>query len=296
MIRKIDISGKNLLDGTSMLKANTLATINKTSRLQEATCDDYTAIYQWEQWCHYDGDSQIPYACDPAEIISTHIYSNCPGGGGGTGVHSTNPPRDIRNKTTDTCIFKTVEEFLVANKNIEGALADIIKKLDKDVNVHIEIYDAFENDNHKAGQTSGTSWDPSNGKTNFYTKITLSKYLLLETSKEHLTAVLLHEVLHAYFRETTGKAEEFENLDHNTMANKYVNPVALYLSNLFNITLKDATALAWDGIIDTDAFINSNTFDVGTGADKITVDKQDLKDINTSYVLKTNGKGKGLCQ
>jgi hypothetical protein len=246
----------------------------------ETNPTDYTYTVD----CNYDINGAATWNTDCQTCI-----------GGNTGI--TACPPDINNEVQYTCLKKLVTKTI--NGNVIGQIQDIITKLDKNVNVHIKILDAQTNSNNSAGQTSGTYWtkDPAtNQTTGFYTNISLSKDLLLESSQEHTAAVLLHEILHAYFRETTSKTEAFENLDHQTMANDYVKPMADFLSSLYSISLTDATALAWDGVVGTKAFINSSSFTIGSGVNTITLAKQDLQNINTSYVLKINAKGKGLCQ
>lgn len=180
-----------------------------------------------------------------------------------------------------------------------GKIKEIINRLGGRSDVHIRIYDAPFTTNGYPGQTSGTYWtkDPvTNEITSFNTNIILSQDLLLTSSQEHIAAVLIHEILHAYFRENTGKAEQFEGLDHQTMVNDYINPIAEFLTSLYGISLTDATAIAWDGVSDTDAYKNTSNFTVGSGTNATTISKEDLQGINSNYVAKSNGKGKGLCQ
>ncbi|RYF14998.1 MAG: hypothetical protein EOO42_17430 [Flavobacteriales bacterium] len=239
----------------------------------------------------------------------TEIYEDCAGEpngtasdqnpcntciGGTTGL--TECPPEIINEVIDTCLKKVVDSALT--NNVIGKIKDIISKLDNNANVKIKIYDAQQTTTGAPATTSGSAWDKdSNGKIiGFSTNITLSRDLLVGSSKEHTAAVLLHEVLHAYFRESTGKKEAFDGLDHQTISEDYIEPIAKFLADLFDITLLDATALAWDGVIGSDAYKNATQFTIGSGNNAATISKQDLANINTSYVLKINGKGQGTCQ
>ncbi|RZK41249.1 MAG: hypothetical protein EOO90_11775 [Pedobacter sp.] len=94
-----------------------------------------------------------------------------------------------------------------------------------------------------------------------------------------------------YFRQNTGKEQAFAQKDHADIANNYINPMADFLSSLFNISLTDATCLAWNGVADSDAFVNATTFTVGTGPNATTISKEDMAVIATNYTLKLDGKG-----
>ncbi|RZK58901.1 MAG: hypothetical protein EOO91_06830 [Pedobacter sp.] len=302
------------------LKLNKLASIDRTVSERpgyegEAGCTDwYDVIY--EEACYYIGDNPYPEYCDEPIIISaTWAYTVCPDDPpGGEGCedptnfsnpecqNDDNDPIDnpiepeIKNNVTDTCLKKVVDSAL--SNDVVGILKDIISKLDNNANVKIKIYDAQQTSNGSPATTSGSAWDKdANGKTiGFSTNITLSRDLLVGSTKEHTAAVLLHEVLHAYFRESTGKKEAFDGLDHQTIAEDYIEPIADFLADLFDISLLDATAMAWDGVADGDAYQNATEFTIGSGPSATTISKQDLANINTNYVLKTNGKGQGTCQ
>lgn len=225
----------------------------------------------------------------------TAYMADCGCIGGTTGI--TECPPEIINNVTDTCLFKIAK--LVLENNMVGEIAAIISALDSNTIVKVKIYDAPQNPDGSAGRTSETKWspDPQNAQiTNFSTNITLSRSLLLGSTKEHVATILIHEIVHAYFRESTSKKQEFDGKDHQDMATKYISPMANFISGLFGITLTDATALAWNTIADTDAFKNSTTFTIGSGSNAITITKQDLQDIATFYTLNPGGVGNGTCK
>ncbi|MCX2573809.1 SprT family zinc-dependent metalloprotease [Pedobacter sandarakinus] len=208
----------------------------------------------------------------------------------GSGSGTTYVKKDIHNKTIDPCLTKIVDSLLKV-KNITGKMDSILKKLNKDVSVQINVYDAETLSGNKPGQTSGGHWE--NGI--FSTDITLNKNILLNASKEFIVCTIIHEVLHAYFRDKEGKAEAINEMDHNQMANNYVLPMAEYLRDLFNITLYDATAIVWEGLKETNAYKNSTTFDIGSGVNKISVTKSDLSFRGTEYYLRLDNVGKKPC-
>jgi len=273
----------------------------------EPGCEDYYYII-WSQWCYYDNpDDPTPSYCDPPVIESEEwLYTICPEEGPIDCADPMNfenaecnpqfePEPEIINNVTDTCLKKTVDAIL--NNSVTGKIREIISGLDSNTNVHIKVFDAATTLNGSAGQTTETSWiTPPNGTTQFNTNITLSTDLLLGSTKEHATAVLIHEIIHAYFRKNTGKKQEFEGKDHSDIANNYISPMASFLSDFFSISLTDATCLAWNGVADSKAFKEATAFTVGMGSNATTISKEDMGVIATNYALKLNGKGKGVCQ
>jgi|GEM_PF-2081811 len=242
-----------------------------------------------------DGGNDGPGTYDCAGVLNGTAYmADCGCIGGTTGI--TECP-EIINNVTDTCLFKIAK--LVLDNNMVGEIANIISALDSNTTVKVKIYDASENPNGSAGQTSNTSWtkDPQNGlTTNFMTNITLSRSLLLESTKEHVAVILIHEIVHAYFRKSTSKAEEFDGKDHQDMATNYINPIANFLTGLFGLSLTDATALAWNTVADADAFKNANNFTIGSGPNATIISKDDLQVIATNYTLNQGGTGNGTCK
>lgn len=61
--------------------------------------------------------------------------------------------------------------------------------------------------------------------------------------------------------------------------------MANFLSGLYGIPIKDATALAWTGLSDASSYINSNTFSYPGG----TMTKAELGYIYVDYIIKASG-------
>ncbi|SFH08639.1 hypothetical protein [Pedobacter insulae] len=147
------------------------------------------------------------------------------GNGVVTGITACPEPRDIRNKTTDTCISKTVETALSANKDIEGMLAGIIQRFDASKTVTINIFNG-STQNDAPGQYQGEGFV----NNVFQANITLNTTLMSGSSKEYAISVLIHEFVHAYIH-TSGNP--ILQSDHNTIASKYITPMASYLTQYF---------------------------------------------------------------
>jgi len=69
-----------------------------------------------------------------------------------------------------------------------------------------------------------------------------------------------------------------------------------FISGLYGISVPDAMAISWNGVRGTKAFTEATSFTIGIGANATTLSKQDVLDQIRDYTLKSNGKGKGLCQ
>lgn len=293
------VMGEKKLNGGSSVK-------DRFGYEGEEGCTDWY-YYQWETTCYYDNPDDIyPAYCDPPIITSEEwLYTICPDddpydfcadpANFESAECNPEPEPEIINNVTDTCLRKTVDAIL--NNSVIGKISEIISALDSNTNVNLKVYDADVNSNGSAGQTFPTSWfTPPNGQIQFSANITLSRDLLLGSTKEHVAAIFIHEIVHAYFRKNTGKKEEFDGKDHSDIASNYIGPMASFLSDFFSISLTDATCLAWNGVADSDAFKNATSFTVGSGPNATTISKEDMGVIATNYTLKLNGKGKGVCQ
>jgi len=202
-------------------------------------------------------------------------------------------PYKFENLVVDTCLKNTVNEVL--SNNIKGKISEIIKKLDRNVNITITFYDVENTVDNRPGATGNTHWLMQAGVVkSFTTDITLSKSHLLESSKEYAAAVIMHEILHAYFRQSTAQKEKFDGLDHETMAENYITPMAEFLSELYGIKLYDAYAIAWEGVQDTKAYKEADQLQLWSDKESVAhTSKSDASFVSTQYLTKI--KGLPLC-
>ena len=238
----------------------------------------------------------------------TAYQTDCGCIGGTTGIEKC-PSRDIRNKTTDPCISKTVNEALTANKSVEGIIADIIKQFDATKNVTINIYDGYIYHRDKIGVSTGIpkAGEVSNQKQypdgKFSADVTLGIEYHSGTSKETIISTLIHEVVHAYLK-YSGDNTLSSTAQHNIISQKYITPMAAYLKTSFGISLKDAYALAWSGVSDSNVYnskTNPDTEYVMSDGNAITAGEIGL--ISGAYSLSTNDpnnigytKGTQICK
>lgn len=201
------------------------------------------------------------------------------------------PTKDIRNKTTDPCISKTIEEVLGNNNDIEGILADIIRQFDASKSITINIFDGVTSSG-APGQYQGGGFV---GNV-FHANITLQTSYFTgnnAASQESLIATLIHEFVHAYIR-TSGNPI-LEANDHDAMANKYISPMANYLKDYFGIPERDAYALAWAGATDSKVFgtaTNEQLFYYGSQNNSI--NKQEIINRFVAYNGNTNYQDEGI--
>ena len=214
-------------------------------------------------------------------------YGNMPHGGGG-GYNTSPPPppnylADITNNVTNPCLKAVVQNLKLAN--MTGKIGQIITALDKNTKVQISVVDVPELYNPQGKSVAAQFSSPPkliNGVFSGTLKININT--LLPTTKENTASSIIHEIVHAYFAYTGQK--NLQEIEHQKMATDYIQPMANYLSGLYNIPIKDATALAWTGLYDANSYINSVIFSYPGG----TMTKDELGDIYRDYVLKYSGQ------
>lgn len=211
--------------------------------------------------------SDMPPGNDPAPTFPTDPVS-------GNDSGNTNP--DIKNKTTDPCISKTVDAALNANKNIEGIMAKIISNFADNKTVSINVYNG-ETANNRPGQTTHIKTISGNVIS---ADITLQTSFFQQSSKESLAAVLIHEFIHAYIKDG---GMTILNSPHDEIASKYIDPMASYLNLAYNISLRDAYALAWSGVPDSKAYSDSEADTPFKMTDGNIITKSDIGNISAQY-------------
>lgn len=220
-------------------------------------------------------------------------YENRPPGGGGGGRRENNPPAppnersDITNNVTDPCLKRVVQDLKLAR--LTDQMSKIISLLDKETHIKINVRDSIRSRNGKPANSFGFRYFEVQGKAFFEATILLNRETLLENSIETVTTVILHELIHSYFN-YINKVPKLEiEIEHEEMAQNYVKPMAEFLSTLYNISLKDATALAWSGLPDTKSYKDSNLFNYSDSpGDSMT--KAEMERIHANYASVYSGR------
>ncbi|MEC3878781.1 hypothetical protein [Parapedobacter sp. 10938] len=172
--------------------------------------------------------------------------------------------RDIINQIDDLCLKQTIDKALTYSASAMDLISDIIKELDGNVGLQIDInvVDGIT-PKGKPGEAAGQDLTSVGGiPTIFKATIILHEGYMPDASQEGAVSIFIHEVLHAYLSKaellnSTGKTDQ-----HQTMATKYVGPMASYLQGLFGISKLDAFSLAWSGLTYTGAYANVSSFDI----------------------------------
>lgn len=204
----------------------------------------------------------------------------------GNSVSIVNPcyeelPLDIINNVTDPCLKTMVNNL--SNNDVTGKIAEIISNLDGDKKVKINVIDADETASYKPANIVNQYYDPSSGT--YSATIVLSRNALVPSTKENCTTVIIHEFIHAYFSYVGKSTTGIQTAEHENMAINYIQPMAEYLSYIYGISAKDATALAWSGLSDAKSYIDTNNFQYPGGY----MTKDELKSIYVNYVVNYSG-------
>lgn len=202
-------------------------------------------------------------------------------GGGGTGG-SSNP--DIKNKATDPCLKKTVDNIL-NNQDIEGTMKDILDNLQSNHDVDLTVSEGETTNGRSAQMVNGslkTYTNPNHEVTRrqFSAEIKITESALSTMSKEGLAALLVHELLHGYLSYNNINFKN-ETAQHSYIATNYLNSLSSFLQNKYNIPSSDAMALSWAGITEIDLYQNASSFKMPDGS---TISKRDMEEKSANYM------------
>lgn len=192
--------------------------------------------------------------------------------------------RDIINNIKDPCLKAVVDDLI--NKNIAGKIGEIIAQLEGDDNVIINFVDSMYTTNNRPAMMGSIF---TRGSKLVETSIILSKTALGGTTKENAATAIIHEVIHAYFAYT--QKRQLGTLEHQSMANNYVAPIAVFLSEAYGISARDATALAWSGLDDAESYNSYEFFDYPGGR----MTKLDQTRIYREYITNDDKLGTPIC-
>jgi len=238
------------------------------------------------------GDIPPVTTCTPHyDVICEETYGGpLPGTGGGGGgpvggeTGGGNSSSDITNEIDDPCLKQTIDKALTYSASAVDLISDIIKELDGNVGLQIDInvVDGITPQG-KPGEANMTLTKVNGIPTEFTGTIVLHEAYMPDVSQEGAVAIFIHEVIHAYLIKADLINDVNDHFQHDTMAAKYVAPMASYLQGLFGISEFEAFSLAWSGLSDSNAYKNVLSFEIGdTSYSK-----------NTVEVAGANYKGRG---
>lgn len=197
------------------------------------------------------------------------------------------PPK-IDNQVKDPCLHKMVEAS--RSVNIQYSLNETMNSVfDQNTNFNIDFTDAlpqtFSSPNvdgdaavdniksHLIKQPDGT-----NRKIIDFMNVSIRlNSSLSNSSKEYVTATIIHEALHAYLSYSQTIVNQ-----HLDMARNYLNSMSTQLQSMYpNLSASDANALAWGGLqSEAGSLYNSLS----------TVEKNNISNINSAYKSGTSGQ------
>jgi hypothetical protein len=255
------------------------------NELNTETSTGYCTITDWYD-CVSINDGA--WTCTYLSTTAVCVDANPPtggGGGGGGGDGTSNGPPAVTPITQQIEIKKVVDSL--KNKCYKTALNHLKGGIFAG-RYSIILYNFF---GVKAKNTllfyeGNTGTDlaktlSSGTYPNAVSRVILSSTNLVNASQEYLAATLMHEILHAYFRlaKVNPTTTDFNNKDRRLMANDYVCIIADALTEMFpDLDYKDATALSWGGLEDTDVYKSLPQ-----------ADRDKIESINTYNKMGING-------
>ncbi len=184
--------------------------------------------------------------------VGTGLGATTPVHSGGARGGSTGPTEimlldDIKIQLKDPCLLDVWNT--VYNNDFSNDISKIINQVFGVSNkFNLTIVEVAELRNDKGEVIMGHAVPPSLNSITGEMNITLQLNSTTNATKEALAATIFHEVLHAYFFTLNISGS---NIHHNLIANDFVTMISLSLQKSFpNLTLFQATALAWGGLMD----------------------------------------------
>jgi len=215
-----------------------------------------------------------------------------PGSGsssGSPGGPSNAAPSSIHNNVPKPCVAAAVEAMKGTGNNalLSGKMAQIISNFATNLSININIQGGTTADG-RPGNTMNQSLS-ADGKYSATIVLNTEGGSFDGASEEYISAVIIHEIIHAYlsYLTLTG-ANTINNNNHTTLADKYVRPMSNWLRDTYGITDAEATALAWSGLADAPGYINSDSFEYGLLGQ--TMSKSTLADLYSQFRVGFKGK------
>lgn len=223
----------------------------------------YVGTYQFEFKAFYDADGYI-------------------GGAGGMGssslIFDSYDYPEITNNLTNDCFIQVLNELTA--DNLKGKIACIIEQYDATRKGSGYDFTIDNNLNLLPTKEKGIRYGQIVG-----TNISLNMATLANTSKELIATTIIHEVLHAHLK---GIDEE---IDHIKMAQKFVEPIAILLNELYNMDIRDARILATTGL----SSIPENIFSkvLASLDNKNPITEIERKSVINNFAIQSNSREYG---
>lgn len=163
--------------------------------------------------------------------------------------------RKITINVNDNCLHSALTDILELGLNASGIIADIVKKFIDSEIFDIKVVTGLTKDDAMAQYTAGSrTMNINTGKLiSLNGTITIAQNYYQDYSKEGLAALFIHELFHALIDTENYKDKvEFwpQAQQHQYIGENYIDPIANFLMNNFNLSMFDAQSLVWHGITD----------------------------------------------
>ncbi|MGJ1267022.1 hypothetical protein ACR78G_07520 [Sphingobacterium spiritivorum] len=189
-----------------------------------------------------DGDGGI--YDDPPPNPGDYYPTNPPIGGSDTGEQK--EEENIENNIENPCLKNMVDKII--KKDIEFTIEETLLSIfgeNNDFNIIYNESKTLREDNHGRAIPSNFKINNQGQYTGMDINIELNVNTLPNSSQEFITTVIVHESIHAYLNY---KGFVYATNQHDIMLTNYISLMANYLSNKFEIPIKDAYALSMGGL------------------------------------------------
>jgi len=178
-------------------------------------------------------------SCDSAR--SANAQDACLDDGVGAGGDEGQIIYKIENNVKSPCISGQV------NKAVDSQFKNQITSLINSAFGESEKFDIILEDNNLNDNSLDGVTGISFTETVMTFTITLNSEVLTSSSQEYILAVVFHELLHAYMGHL-GIDKSSISIDHENMANNYLNMLSKALMEHYSISGTNANYLAWGGL------------------------------------------------
>jgi hypothetical protein len=185
-------------------------------------------------------------SCDTAR--SADAQDACLDDGTGAGGDGGQINYKIENNVKNPCISSQV------NKAVDSQFKNQITSLINSAFGESEKFDILLEDTNLNDSSLDGITGISFTETVMTFTITLNSEVLTSSSQEYILATVFHELLHAYMGHL-GIDKSSISIDHENMANNYLNMLSKALMEHYSISRTNANYLAWGGLHESSKWV-----------------------------------------
>jgi hypothetical protein len=213
--------------------------------LRTEFCIDWYWVYSSNGVVVYEVYSHT--TCSSASCDS-NAHDACLDDGIGGGGDEGQITYKIENNVKSPCISGQV------NKAVDSQFKNQITSLINSAFGESEKFDIILEDNNLNDNSLDGITGVSFTETVMTFTITLNSEVLTSSSQEYILATVFHELLHAYMGHL-GIDKSSISIDHENMANNYLNMLSKALMEHYSISGTNANYLAWGGLHESSKWV-----------------------------------------